>query len=95
MVVYQQMPLFFLVALKDSTPAVDAAVPSHYADSAYKIEPGKWIINADVTTSRELTVKLGLRETASHFALPVRGYTGRAQPDLWEWLSAQSTRVDA
>jgi hypothetical protein len=89
------MPLFFLAALKDSTPAVDAAVQSQLADSSYNIEPGKWLINSDVTTSRELTIKLGIRETASHFAMPVRGYTGGAQPDLWEWLSAQSTRADA
>ena len=85
------MPLFFLVALKDGASAVDAAVDANYASTSYKIEPGKWIVNAtDITTSRELTVKLGLRETTSHFAVPVKGYTGRANPDLWEWLAAQS-----
>ena len=89
------MPLFLVVALQNSGPAIDEAVASKFPDTSYKIESGKWAVNADVNTSRELTTKLGVRETQSHIAVPIRGYTGRAKPDLWEWLSAQSAKTDA
>jgi hypothetical protein len=89
------MPLFLVVALQTSAPAIDAAVASHFSDDAYKIEPGIWAINADVTTGKELSVKLGIRETQNHIIIPMRTYFGRAKPDLWEWLSAQSAKVDA
>lgn len=88
------MALFLLVALQNSGPAIDEAVAANFPETSYKIEPGKWAVNADVTTSRELAVRLGIRETQSHIAVPIRGYTGRAKPDLWEWLSAQSAKVD-
>jgi len=90
-----QMALFLLVALQNSGPAIDDAVESHFLETSYKIESGKWAINAGVTTARELAVKLGIRETQSHIVVPIRGYSGRAKPDLWEWLSAQSAKADA
>ncbi len=89
------MALFVVIALKDSSAAVDTAVGSLFPKSSYKIESGKWVIDADVTTSKELSVTLGLSQTHQHLALPLRGYHGRAQPDLWEWLGAQSTKTDA
>jgi len=91
---YWQMPLFLVVALQNSALAVDAAVSSKFPEGSYEIESGKWAVNADVTTARELSTKLGIRETQSHIVFPLRGYSGRAKPDLWEWLSAQSAKVD-
>ena len=88
------MPLFAVLALKDSAPTIDAAVPEHFPHDSYEIEPGKWVVNADVSTSKELAIKLGIRDTVSHLVLPVRAYTGRAQPDLWEWLAAQTARQE-
>jgi hypothetical protein len=89
-----QMPLFLVVALKDSAPFVDEAVASKFPENSYKIEPGKWAVNADATTAKELAVKLGVRETQSHLVVPIRGYSGRAQPDFWEWLAAQSAKIN-
>ena len=89
------MPLFLVIALKDSAPAIDAAVESNYPGSSFEIEAGKWAVNADVTIAKELATRLGIRETQSHLILPIRGYTGRAKPDLWEWLSAQTAKDDA
>ena len=89
------MPLFIVVALQNSGPAIDEAVASEFPDTSYQIEPGKWAVNADVPTSKAISNKLGIRETQSHIIVPIRGYTGRAKPDLWEWLSAQSAKVDA
>lgn len=88
------MVVFLIVALKDSTAAVDYAVLTKFPDSSYKIEPGKWVVNAPAATAKELAIALGLRETSSHLIIPVRGYSGRAQPDLWEWLSAQTAKAD-
>jgi len=90
------MPLFAIIALKASDDAVDQAVSRTFPENnVYKIEKGKWIVNANATTAKELSVRLGIREAESHLVFPLRGYSGRAQPDLWEWLSAQSEKVDA
>jgi hypothetical protein len=88
----RQMALFAVFALKDSTSGVDEAITRTFPGDSYRIEPGKWIVNADTTTGKELSTKLGLINTHSHFVLPVRGYFGRAQPDLWEWLAAQAAK---
>jgi hypothetical protein len=89
------MALYLVLSLKDSAPAIDAAVASQFSGNSYKIEPGKWAVNADATTAKELSIKLGIRETQTHIIVSVRGYSGRANPDLWEWLSAQSAKIDA
>jgi hypothetical protein len=88
------MPLFLVVALQNSGPDVDEAVASSFPDDSYKIEPGKWAVNADVTTAKQLSTKLGIRATQSHIVVPIRGYSGRSQPDLWEWLAAQSAKIN-
>lgn len=90
------MSLFLVVALQNSAPAIDEAVASLFSeDDAYKIESGIWAVNADVKTGKELSIKLGIRETQSHIIVPIRTYSGRAKPDLWEWLSTQATKIDA
>ena len=88
------MAIFFVVALHDSTAAIDNAVSAKFPTSSYKIEPGKWAVSADATTSKDLSTALGIRSTESHLIVSIRGYTGRAQPDLWEWLSTQSAKAD-
>ena len=94
-IVVSEMPLFAVIALKNSASAIDEAMRTLVpGEGSYQIEPGKWVVNEDVSTAKELAVKLGIRERESHLILPIRGYTGRAQPDLWEWLSAQSGKTN-
>ena len=88
------MALFAVIALKESGLAVDEAVGKLPANDTYKIEFGKWIVHSDVTTARELSAKLGLRETHTHIVFALRGYSGRAQPDMWEWMSAKAAKSD-
>ena len=88
------MSFFAVIALKDGVAAVDEAVGKIPADRCYKLEPGKWIVNSDASTARELSIELGLREKQTHLVLSLRGYSGRAQPDLWEWLAAQSEKIN-
>lgn len=86
------MALFFVAALQDSSPAVDTAVQLKIpASDAYEIESGKWIVDMSLSTSKDLSEFLGLAAAVRHFILPVRGYYGRSQPDLWEWLAAKSS----
>jgi hypothetical protein len=85
------MPLFFMVALQNSTTAIEAVLTSKIAvGSLYTIESGKWIIDSPATTSKDLADSLGITSTLPFFTVPVRGYFGRAQPDLWEWLAAKT-----
>jgi hypothetical protein len=85
------MALFFLVALQDSAPAVEVAVSAKVAaGSVYEIESGKWILDSPATTSKDLADSLGITDGVPFFIVPVRGYFGRAQPDLWEWLAAKT-----
>jgi hypothetical protein len=85
------MALYFLVALQDSAPAFQAVLSSKFeAASLYTIEDGKWIVESPAMTSKAFAESLGAVATESSFiVVPVTGYFGRAQPDLWEWLAAK------
>jgi hypothetical protein len=86
------MALFLLVALQNNEHAVQAAVSSKITnENVYTIEAGKWVIDSPATTSRDLSDALGIASALTFFVVPIRGYFGRAQPDLWEWLAAKST----
>jgi hypothetical protein len=85
------MALFFLVALQQSAPALQVVLSSKIATgSLYTIESGKWIVDSPATTSRDLSDSLGITDAQTFFVVPVRGYFGRAEPDLWEWLAAKT-----
>jgi hypothetical protein len=84
------MALFLLVALRDSAPALQTALSSKIApESLYTIEPGKWIVDSPTATSRSLGDSLEVPATEPFIVVPVTGYSGRAQPDLWEWIAAK------
>ena len=89
------MTLFIILALTDSEALVDTAVAQGFPDDSYNIEPGKWIVSGGLATTNQVYDKLELSEKAPHLILSIKGYYGRARPDLWEWLAAQSGKVDA
>ena len=96
MVVYYQMALFFIVALQNADLVVDTAVSAKFTPGDFfKIESGKWIIDAPLATSKELSDFLALTAATTHFVVPVRGYFGRSQPALWEWLAAKTSKANA
>jgi hypothetical protein len=96
MVVYYQMALFFVVALQNTDPVVDMAVSTKFTPADFfKMESGKWIVDAPVATSKELSDFLALTDSTTHFVVPVRGYFGRSQPALWEWLAAKTSKANA
>jgi hypothetical protein len=89
------MALFAVIALKESAQAIDEAVGKLPSTDTFKIESGKWVVDSEATTAKELSVQLGLREPHTHLVLSFRGYFGRAQPDLWEWIAAKKGKADA
>lgn len=91
------MALFFVVALQGAEASVDEAISAKIlATDLYKIESGKFVVDAPtISTSKELSEFLGLLSAYSHFIVPVRGYYGRSKPDLWEWLSAKTSKANA
>jgi len=87
------MALFFVTALQTYSPNVDAAIQSKIpATDSYQIETGKWIVDAPVATSKDLSDFLDLTKATGHFVVPVRGYFGRSRPDFWEWLAAKTSK---
>lgn len=90
------MALFLVVALQSSDHVIEAAITAKIVqkDDIYRLESGKWIVDVGVATSKDLSDFLGITLTATHFVVPVRGYFGRAQPDLWEWLAAKSVKAN-
>jgi len=91
------MALFLVAAVGSSGPTIDSVIPTKIASTeAYKIENGKWIVDVTgISTSKDLSEFLGFSATVTHFIVPVRGYFGRAQPDLWEWLAAKTSKANA
>jgi hypothetical protein len=84
------MALYFLVALQNSAPAFGASLSSKIGvGNFYTIEDGKWIVESPAMTSKDFSESLGVLPTESFIVVPVTGYFGRAQPDLWEWLAAK------
>ena len=94
------MALFVVLALRNSASFIEASVNEKFADESYKIEDGKWIINADSVTARQLSDKLGITDKPVSPDSPLAvvfgmgGYFGRAQPDLWEWIAAKTTKAN-
>jgi hypothetical protein len=90
------MALFLVAAIQNGAAAVDSAITAKIqAEERYQIESGKWVVSMDAPTAKAVSDTLGLTENATHITLPIRGYFGRSQPDLWEWLAAKSARVNA
>ena len=71
--------------------AVDAAVKSFILpENAHELESGKWLITSLKPTSKEVSDGLNIADITTYIIAPIRGYYGRAKPDIWEWLAAKS-----
>ena len=89
--------VFFVTALKESKDVIKEAVEREYAQSLYVVAPDKWFVStSEEVTARQVATKLGIikSEGVSGLVLSVGGYSGRAQPDMWEWLAAQSGKTN-
>lgn len=87
------MALFLVAAMSGSEPVVDAAVSAKIPPGTfYRIEQGKWIIDSEAITAKDISDQLGIAGTVRHLVVAIRGYYGRAQPDMWEWMAAKSAK---
>ena len=88
------MATYIIISLGDSGPAIDAAVLQRApVEDRLQLDLGRWLINSTLPTSKELadSFGIGLSEPFPTFIIcPIRGYYGRARPDIWEWLAAKS-----
>jgi len=91
MVRFWLMATYLIIALLETSNAVDTAVQQKFAPTdSHKIEDGKWLIASPSITSKEVADNLQIPDNASFIVTPIRGYYGRARSDIWEWLAAKS-----
>lgn len=80
----------YLILATDTTYAkLEAKVDEHFAEtSKFFLRDGAWLVDYDGTTQL-LSEKLGIRagDTEPGVVFLIANYSGRAAPDIWEWLS--------
>jgi hypothetical protein len=85
------MATYILIALGSSPSVLDALVEAKIPkDDRHQVEAGKWLISSSSVTSKDLSDTLGIGDATTYLICPIRGYFGRAKPDIWEWLAAKT-----
>lgn len=93
---FDHMPIFAVLALPDSA-WLEQAVPAAYRDDfKFRIAPGHWLVNS-IGTSQDVSHRLGFGghgapASNSGIVYGVSGYFGNANPQIWEWLTANWSR---
>lgn len=69
--------------------ALDAAVSGKFGNKCLKLPRGEWLVSFD-GTSKQLSDELQI--SAGEIGVPAAvlnysGYFGRANKDIWEWIS--------
>jgi DNA-binding transcriptional MocR family regulator len=93
------MSTYVIISLGESSPAVDSKVEQKIpSEDRLKLDGGRWLVNSSLPTSKELSDSLDISAAeplATYLICPIRGYYGRARPDVWEWLAAKSITTSA
>lgn len=82
--------LYFVTALSNAARLKEklyATIPNP-GEMVFEVAPDKWFVSYDGISS-QLAELLEIRTTphiATGLVLPVQSYSGRAVPQLWEWL---------
>ena len=91
-----QMAIYLVMAMKETqAPEMASQVERVFPeDSHYVVAPDKWFVSTEISTARQVAEKLGIigSKSVSGIVVSVGGYSGRAQPDVWEWLAAKLTK---
>ena len=86
------MTVFAIIAASPNAPALERAITERFpSGSRYVIAPGQYLVDAPGITSRQLSESLGIANGSLAqriLVLPVTGYDGWHNRDLWEWLSS-------
>jgi hypothetical protein len=86
------MALFVIIPTVQNTKALDAAIMERFDKKCYKLPRGEWLAAYD-GTSKQLSddLKISAGEIGvSAVILAFSGYFGRANKDIWEWISVNS-----
>jgi hypothetical protein len=88
------MSKVFLVATyrPDSDEKLMQAIRDKYPNNHYSIGRGQWLVAVKGTTAREIAEQLGIPgETPirGSYVFGISGYYGRANGEMWEWMSAK------
>lgn len=85
------MSIFFVLSMAEQTVNLEAKIDAICDEhSKFGIKDGSWLLSFDGTTHL-LAERLGIRagETEPALVLLISNYSGRASPDIWEWLSTR------
>jgi len=92
------MAIFLVLALKDESRAkIEEAIKAKFPDEHYEIADDKWFVNVENLTARQLAERVGIigGDPVRGLVVSVASYSGRAQPDMWEWLAAKFSKANA
>ena len=82
------MSVFLVLSMADTSAVLEARIESICGESGkFALKDGAWFVVFEGSTHL-LAEKLGVRggETEPALVLPFTNYSGRASPDIWDWL---------
>jgi hypothetical protein len=84
--------VFAIIAGSPDAPALDRRIIARFTvGNRYAIAPGQYLVDAPGLTSRQLSEDLGITNGSLGLhilVLPVTGYEGWHNREMWEWLSS-------
>ena len=90
------MPVFVIILNRRQEMVVPRIEKFPEADR-YRIKGDVWLVNY-LGTSRSLAENIGIRGSSrggpTGVVFPILDYSGRASPDLWDWLKLRTAAVD-
>jgi len=83
------MALFAIIAPPDNA-RIGPAIESNFAGKFMRAWNGQWFISAS-GTPQSISEQLGIADgsNGAGIVMVVASYWGRANPDLWPWLSSE------
>lgn len=75
--------------------ALTAALQAHFPNDHKAIGHNEWLVASPALTSREVGDLLGISDgsSGSGILVAMNGYWGRANNDIWEWITAKRAQT--
>lgn len=92
------MQIFLVFSKPDNADLVRAAVERVYPDDYFDMQDGRWLV-ADAGTAKDVFDRLSPAERRADalgqwiMIISILGYWGVWSSNVWEWISAQATKV--
>lgn len=85
------MTIFAVIGMKASEKLA-AKVAETFPNDFLALNSSAWLVSATSLTAKDISDKLGLSEGtlgALGVVITLGGYFGRAEANVWEWISAK------